>query len=355
MLKIGFGSADWSRTVKDENGHPVWGGSGWARLGQYADKLDHDVVVGTLVSNKDGFGVRDWDGKDHFDLDIVVMQRFMVDEIAADMVRFKGNGQLIVNDIDDWYWGLSPSNNAWLSSHPKTYENENINHYKTILARSDLITCSTPYLRDRISQWVKCPIELIGNSVDVSRFKPRNHTSPTPSIGWVGSTSHRSGDLERMKGILGQFSRNGHCLVHSGHLNGAPLFADAVGVPEDDVATLPLVAPEFYPNIFTFDIGIVPLTDIPFNNAKSYIKGLEYAAAGIPFVASHVGEYIRLREEFGIGRTAKNPQQWVNHFKSLFDPEVRNEEAKRALELLQQFDVSVATKRLKDVYESYSS
>ena len=32
-------------------------------------------------------------------------------------------------------------------------------------------------------------------------------------------------------------------------------------------------------------VGMVPLALTPFNQAKSYIKGLEFAARGVPFVA----------------------------------------------------------------------
>jgi glycosyltransferase involved in cell wall biosynthesis len=53
-----------------------------------------------------------------------------------------------------------------------------------------------------------------------------------------------------------------------------------------------------------FDIGIAPLDDIVFNHAKSWLKGLEYAALGIPFVASDLPEYVRLEKQHGIGVTA---------------------------------------------------
>ncbi len=33
-------------------------------------------------------------------------------------------------------------------------------------------------------------------------------------------------------------------------------------------------------------VGIAPLVDRPFNRSKSWIKGLEYSAFGLPFVAS---------------------------------------------------------------------
>jgi glycosyltransferase involved in cell wall biosynthesis len=46
-------------------------------------------------------------------------------------------------------------------------------------------------------------------------------------------------------------------------------------------------------------IGLAPLTDNPFNQAKSYLKVLEYGALGIPTVASDVGPYREYAERHG--------------------------------------------------------
>jgi len=48
-----------------------------------------------------------------------------------------------------------------------------------------------------------------------------------------------------------------------------------------------------------FDIGIVPLAEIPFNLGRSNVKAREYAAAGVPWLASPVGAYTDLGSEEG--------------------------------------------------------
>jgi hypothetical protein len=48
-----------------------------------------------------------------------------------------------------------------------------------------------------------------------------------------------------------------------------------------------------------FDVGIVPLADIPFNRGRSNVKAREYAAAGVPWLASPVGAYEDLGSEQG--------------------------------------------------------
>jgi hypothetical protein len=80
-----------------------------------------------------------------------------------------------------------------------------------------------------------------------------------------------------------------------------------------------------------FDIGIVPLSDIPFNHAKSTIKGLEYTAAGIPFVSSYSPEYALLESQ-GVGRVAASEDEWIGHLEDLINPKTRKEEIEKNYE-----------------------
>jgi glycosyltransferase involved in cell wall biosynthesis len=56
-------------------------------------------------------------------------------------------------------------------------------------------------------------------------------------------------------------------------------------------------------------VGLVPLLDSPFNRAKSWLKGIEYASLGVPFIASPLPEYRKLAE-MGAGVLADTPQEW---------------------------------------------
>lgn len=352
-MKVGLASTDWSQTITDDNGHPVMGGAGWARLGQYVDRVDEVSVVGILIFQNGIFGVRDWNMKMHWDCDVIVMQRVMFADVPDRIYEAQANGQVIINDLDDWYWGLSTSNGAWAASHPKNSPNENVNHYKKTLSRSDVVTVSTPYLADRVSQFVRCPIEVIPNFVDVSKFTAREVTeSDVPTVGWVGSTAHRSGDLEILVGVLSSMLDGGKIrLHHSGHLEHHKPFAEVVRVPSDSVSTLPMAEPSKYPDLFTFDIGLVPLSDVPFNRAKSAIKGLEYASAGIPFIASDLDEYQSLHEA-GIGWLAKKPRNWMIQIDRLRDPEQRRKQARLVRERVDAFDIRHGAKLWSDFYSS---
>lgn len=371
-MKLGIATLDWAIGTQNEKGHPHWGGSGWARLGKYVNSLPYDVTVGVPVGigapSSRRLGVREflpgseglddfiegtnmgWNGVDHYDLDVIYLQRVMFDQLVADIDSFKKAGQSVFNDVDDWFWGLHPNNHAFRYAYLS--DQENIRHYKTIVARSTAVSVSTPYLASRLSEWVKVPIEVIENTVDFSAFSPKTHTeSDHPVIGWAGATSHRSGDLEKLKGVLNQLERKGFRFHHLGDRLGAEPFTSLAGVSHCSVE--PIATPDVYPSRLTFDIGIAPISDHPFNLAKSAIKALEYTAAGIPYVATAMGEYLRLYEEFGIGRVAKNPKQWVKHLEALRDPELRQEEASLNKERALSLNLESGAKKLEAFIETY--
>lgn len=353
MIRLGIASGDWASPQKTADKKERWGGSGWARVGQYVPHLPFNIVTGTLTWINDHLGVMDPAGGLH-DVDVILMQRLMHDGIAENIVASQKQGIKIINDIDDWYWGLSPANDAFRHNHPKRNPKENFNHYRKIISRSDLVISSTPYLANRVADFCKAPIVVSKNTVDITRFTPREHfPTPQPLVGWVGSTNHRSGDLETLRGILPALVRDGSIrLFHGGTQLQAPSFASKVGVSDEHVSTMPLVPHDEYPRLMVMDIGLVPLTNMPFNRSKSDIKGLEYAAAGVPFIASSLDAYIELQHDLGIGRIAKKPLNWAKHIKELSDHRVRKEEAERNRELVSNRDISVGIKTLTEIISS---
>lgn len=334
-VKVGVVSADWARNYFDDRGAPVPGGANYVRLQQWQPFVNFKVIDGTLVhSPLKGFGVLDGRRKVHHDLDVIVMQRLMFKELKYTLRQLKKKKvrPLIINDLDDWYWGLDPSNAAYKACQPENNKNENIDHYKEILQLSDVITVSTPFLRDQMRTWLKHDnVVLLENCVDTSKFSQRPYRTKRPIIGWCGSTAHRSRDLEELHGIFPDNLR----WHHTGHSERSPKFSDALAIPTNRLTTLPALTPLNYAKHgFCFDIGIAPLSDKPFNTAKSWIKAIEYAAAGVPFIVSPRAEYVRLQEEYGIGRIAHTPDDWLRHISELSHSKERSTEARQQRQIV---------------------
>tara|TARA_R110000772_G_scaffold26367_3_gene68011 strand:+ start:3139 stop:4254 length:1116 start_codon:yes stop_codon:yes gene_type:complete len=355
-MKIGFASNDWSRSMVTPNQTPVMGGSGHIRVGQYIlplRKKGVEVAVGILAHNSmtGTFGVHSFDASgDHFDCDVIVMQRYMHKNVLPDMKRAQAAGQIIINDVDDWYWGLSEKNAAYAMSDPTLSPDENIQWYKNILEESDAILASTPYLQKKMSDW-NDNVHLHTNYVTTAQYKNvppfESTTLHKLVVGWMGSTAHRSGDLEILKPYSDQITKFA-TFHHTGDIKipNVPRFFKEIGVNAGSVSTSPFLPPYQLQDGFRFQVGIVPLTNIPFNHAKSYIKGLEYAAAGIPFVCSYSPQYEELIAEHGIGLMVNDPSEYPAALERFRDKDYLKETSSAVRRNVKKFDINVGAELL---------
>lgn len=273
-----------------------------------------------------GFGIRETENTALFGFDTVLLKLIMDRWAPTQIDIAKSLGQRVIIDIDDYHEGLTPANKAYGTTHPEHNRRANREYYAQTIDKADTLVVSTPFLYDHYTQ--KHPdVRLVRNGVNMVMFPKRKTSGMKPVIGWAGAIEYRNNDLEQLREWLPAFLEE-HDLRfhHAGHDPEAPSFAEIVGIPEWRVTTSPIVFIHEYPNSLQFDIGIVPLNDIPFNHAKSNIKGLEYAASGIPFVASALPEY-RVLSESGVGLLAETSDQWVSQLTSLLDFKTRKRAA----------------------------
>lgn len=275
-----------------------------------------------------GFGVMESKDMGIFGFKTVMLKLIMDRWTPKQIELAKNLGQKIVVDIDDHYEGLTEANLAYHQTDPERNKISNREILTRVIEAADLVTVSTPYLYEWHKGRHNENVALVRNSVNINQFTPRKQTDRKPVIGWAGSTQYRNGDLELLRDWLPDFLDSYDLKFHhAGHTPGAPSFAEVVGIDPHRVTTSPLCKITDYAAGLKFDIGIVPLTDIPFNHAKSNIKGLEYAAANIPFVASDLPEY-RLLHEDGVGLLATTPEEWRSQMETLLDPNYRGKQAK---------------------------
>jgi glycosyl transferase family 1 len=330
-MRIGFASVDWSHITPT----PTPGGAGYYRCALPARglaSLGHETWHGRLAIHEPSgeLCVGTWDGEIHGELDAIVLQRYMGDDAEPAIRRARSLGQIIVNDLDDWFFGLDQSNRAFWSSHPKHNAEINRSHYQRILAASDALIASTPYLAARLERlFPGMRVVTLRNMIDLDRWKaePVRRTRHGLVVGWVGATSWRSGDLEVVRGILQPWlARYGARFYHGGHHDAAQRAGELLGLT-GEYETRPMAPIGEYPKLLQgIDIGIAPMRETPFNFAKSAIKGMEYSAAGIPYVASRTPEY----EWFGQGVLARRPHDWMRGLTRLLDPDERTRIANAA-------------------------
>lgn len=301
-----------------------------------------DTGIGFPGWNPDhGLGLLVPDNKAIHGWDVIVLKLIMLESVASKINEAKKIGQKIAVDIDDWFEGLEKSNLAYQMTDPEKNPKNNRDHYMFIIENADAIITSTPFLYDFYKNEKGYEhVYMVRNGIDIPRWKQRNdHSRWLPQFGWVGATPWRSNDLEQLSPWFGSFLQKNHLSFHhSGAIKNAKEAKDQLGIPKSvKTSKQPMEKISNYPSMFRkIDVGLVPLNNVGFNHAKSCIKGLEYAAAGVPFIASWSPEY-ELLEQQGVGRVARNEREWIGHAEELLDPKVRKEDVERNLEGIKKY------------------
>lgn len=350
-MRIGFLSTDWGDHFEAQPG----GCTNVRMMGPAVQlrSIGHEVMIGEL-GWKEGEGfvavrpiervkVRDRSVITAYDdgfekLDVVVLKLFMHKSAPYYIEEAKKLGQTVIIDTDDHFEQLPEDNLAFVTTDPKKYPDNNRDILIETYSIADGIIASTAFLEERMKKYNK-NVYRVTNSLDPANFMYRIDTSNNkPVIGWVGIMMWRVDDLKCVSGplktILETYDLKFH---HSGIMLDNPYWAaETIGIDKKRMTGYTGARPQYYPNIFMpIDVGIVPLTKNQFNEAKSNLKGLEYALSGIPFVASDTKEYRDLAD-MGVGRIAKSPKDWIKHLKKLLDPDVREEERQNAYKIVSQ-------------------
>lgn len=343
-MRIGFLSTDWG---DHREGQP--GGCTNIRMmipAHHLNQIGHQVMVGE-IGWKEGEGfvavkpverlkaghrevIKNYEWC--FDkLDVVILKLFMNKDASKYIQEARKLGQTVIIDTDDHFEQLPEDNLAFTTTDPEKHPNNNRDHLIKSYSEADGIIASTKFLEQRMLQY-NDTVYRVPNSLDPNSFLYRmNLSGRNPTIGWVGIMMWRVNDLVEVSGpVKTIIEQNNLKFHHSGVMLDKPTWAaEALNIDPNRMTGFTGARPQYYGNIFMpIDIGIVPLHPSPFNEAKSNLKGLEYALSGIPFVASSTQEYRDLANS-GAGRVAKNNKEWLKHLKQLIDPEVREIERQK--------------------------
>lgn len=234
--------------------------------------------------------------------DVVVFQRPTRD-VTADVVRhLRKAGKRVVIDLDDNFDRLHPASNAarMFAAGPR----EAARHVHRAIAEADLTVCSTEHLAEHYGRWARA-VEVRRNLVPAD-YLTLQLDKIEGSVGWSGAAATRHTDLAQLRSAFATMQRNGWLVVLIGRDDGV---SRALGC-QLDIAT-GWVSLDRYPHeLGRLTVGAVPLADHDFNRSKSWLKGLEMASLGVPFVASPLPEYRELQRH-GVGVLCGKPKHWA--------------------------------------------
>jgi glycosyltransferase involved in cell wall biosynthesis len=255
--------------------------------------------------------------------DIVYIYRCIDDEALAIARRCREEGVAVVWDNDDDLTALP-------KTHPRYRLYGGVKSRAILLSTTrmvrlaDIVTTPSPRLADKFRELGASHVRVVENFLpgEFRRTQPRQHDGIV--IGWTAGLEHQLDyqalrlreTLERLLGAYGQVR------VRSVGLGlGLPSsrYDHLPGVPFLDLAR----------TAAGYDIGIAPLADVPFNHARSNVKLKEYAAAGVPWLASPVGAYATMGQ--GQGGRLVAERDWYDALQRLIlGASERRKLAKRA-------------------------
>lgn len=220
--------------------------------------------------------------------DVVVLQRACTRLLVEAIPLIQQQGIAVVVDVDDDISTINPR-------HPpesiRLFRQQD-KYLRQACRLADLVTVSTPAIRDRYRR----DAVILRNCIQerLLRLEPRPEVR---TIGWTGIGSEHLDDFETVGSALEV--RGTRFLV----VGTAP--GDSYRKPDEITGLLRF--DDYQDQMCRIAVGIAPLhSKLGFNRAKSWLKPLEYAAHGIPFVRSRTPEYDRL----GLGLYAERPRHW---------------------------------------------
>ena len=188
-----------------------------------------------------------------------------------------------------------------------------------LMAGARTVVVGNEYLAERAIASNANAVEIIPTVVDLTRYSADNRndnlTSP-PRIIWMGSPG-TARYLERITPALANLAqRHPFVLRVVGAKVSMPgVLTECIAWEEDTEAAL----------IASSCIGIMPLSDTPWERGKCGYKLIQYMASGLPVVASPVGVNRTLAQDGATGFLAADERTWIARLEQLLgDAALRN-------------------------------
>jgi hypothetical protein len=302
---------------------------------------------------------------EHFpdDADVIVFQRPTLLQVQQVIPMLQARGVAVVVDMDDDLTCIDPRNPASRAL-GKTVQvpvrdrvtgrvvampmpNPHAFNNATEACRlATMVTVTTPALAQRYGAHGR--VRVLPNCVPAWYLDiPRVDTG---LIGWGGSVHSHPDDLQQLGPALARLVQRGTRFETVGDPDGV---ARALGLPIAPSGPGPVALHEWPLAIARFGIGIAPLAPTRFNDAKSWLKPLEYNAVGVPAVVSPSADYQRWADTSPGTLVAPKPRAWEATLRGLVDdPAWRAELSAAGREAARQYTMEANAWRWAEAWQS---
>jgi len=253
------------------------------------------------------------------DTKVVCFQRHYPCHDASILLKKLKYGNIkILYDLDDDFFNLTPDLSLF------RIQRNILKEMRSIASFADVMTVTTEHLKILSKKIFSGNIKIIPNMLDFTLWGSNQlHNDGRIRIGWAGSPSHYKDVIQllpALKSILKRYDEVD--LVFFGYCPDEfkEEFKERLIFHK---GTSYLRYAEILPTL-GLDIGLIPVCDTEFNRSKSVVKFLEYAAIGLPCVASNFEPYTRIIQDSINGYLAEDLDAWTFKLEKLItDPSER--------------------------------
>ena len=173
-----------------------------------------------------------------------------------------------------------------------------------VMQYSTLVLAGNDYLASRARQAGANWVEILPSAVNVERY-PIKKTRAGLNIGWIGSPATAS--------FLNLIQPTLEKLVKYSDVRLTLVGANKIEfLNKDKIKNLSWSETTEIADLQTFDVGIMPLHDGPFERGKCGYKLIQYMASGLPVVASPIGVNRKIVEHDINGYLASTESEWFD-------------------------------------------
>lgn len=218
----------------------------------------------------------------------------------------------------------------------------------SVMRNATVVTAGNAYLAERALNAGSQRVEIIPTVVDITRYGLKNwrESQQGEVVGWIGSPSSAQ-HLSVIEGPVRELSREEAVKLR---LVGAGNMA-WTNIP---VENLPWTQETEVQDIQSFDMGVMPLIDGPFERGKCGFKLIQYMACGIPVVGSPVGVNREIIRPGVNGFLAENASEWVSALRTLVkSPTLREQMGAAGRRIVEEkYSLQVTAPQLTAVFQS---
>ena len=239
--------------------------------------------------------------------DVVHMWRYFRTPAHRLMSALREAGVAVVFDTDDDITRVPKGSPAYRGPASRDSQSKGMS---TAMRLAHLVTTTGGDLAGRLRK-LGGDVRVVENYVERESLRAPTRSSRTEvTVGWVAAQEHRE-DFKKL-GLRRSFQQ----LIESQPQVRLVSLGLDLGLRHERYTHVRGVAfTQLTDAIARFDIGIAPLANTAFNRARSNVKLKEYAAAGVPWLASAIGPYKDLGDVHG-GRLVAD-HRWTEELVSL--------------------------------------